>query len=179
MATPRQMTDHTLDAVKGWMPGNMGSIDCSGKLSASVTIDPVYAGRVVHKNDANEFEMGVVGTQMAIFLLQNSDDSDVSNAGGNLWQSISSRGTMSGLVAIGGYELADTEFDSTLTYHVNDPLRAIASNSSATTGGRLTNASFTFGTTAYVGVVSKLPTLNSDKVNVITFWAVYAPAATL
>jgi len=61
----------------------------------------------------------------------------------------------------------EAEFDSAQTYHVNDPLRAIASNSSATTGGRMTNAGFTFGTTAYVGVVSKLPTLNSDKVNVI------------
>lgn len=175
MAAPRQMFDHTLDAVKGWLPGNMASLDCHGKLSADVTVDPVYAGRVVHKNDDEEFELGVVGTQMAIFLLQNSDDPDVANEGGDDFQAIAPRGNQSGLVATGGYEVASTEYDRDQTYHVNDVLRAIKSNSNATTGGRLTNAGFTLGTTAGVGVVSKLPAKNSHKKYVITFWTAYIP----
>lgn len=175
MAAPRQMFDHTLDAVKGWLPGNMASLDCSAKLSANVTIDPVYAGRVVHKNADGEFEMGVTGTQMAIFLLQNSDDPDVQNEGGDDFQAIAPTGVMSGLVATGGYEVATTEFDSAQTYAINDVVRAVASNSNATTGGRLTNASFTLGTTAGVGVVSKAVAQNSHKKNVLTLWTAYIP----
>jgi hypothetical protein len=157
------------------MPGNMASLDCVGKLSAEVTIDPVYAGRVVHKNDDNEFEMGATGTQMPIFLLQNSDDPDVKNQGGDDFQAISPSGNMSGLVATGGYEVATTEYDQDQTYHVNDAIRAVASNSNATTGGRLTNASFTLGTTAGVGIVSKLPAKNSHKKYVITLWTAFIP----
>lgn len=175
MATPRQMFDHSLDAVKGWMPGDMASLDCAAKLSANVTVDPVYAGRVVHKNDDEEFELGVTGTQMAIFLLQNSDDPDVAKDTGDDMQGISPTGVMSGLVATGGYEVASTEYDQDQTYHVNDVLRAVASNSNATTGGRLTNASFTLFTNAGVGVVSKLPAKNSHKKYVITFWTAYIP----
>ena len=147
----------------------------SAPLSANVTIDPVYAGRVVHKNDDEEFEMGVTGTQMAIFLLQNSDDPDVKNDGGDDFQAIAPRGNMSGIVATSGTELATTEYDQAQTYHVNDVLRAVASNSNATTGGRLTNAGFTLGTNAGVGVVSKLPKKNSHKKYVITLWPAYIP----
>lgn len=175
MAATRQMFDHTLDAVKGWMPGNMASLDCSAKLSANVTVDPVYAGRVVHKNDDGEFELGCVGMQMAIFLRQNSSDFDVSPDTGDDYQGISPTGVMSGLVATGGYEVATTEYDRDQTYHVNDALRAIASNSNATTGGRLTNAGFTLGTTAAVGVVSKLPAQNSHKKYVLTLWTAFIP----
>lgn len=175
----RQMFDHTLDALKGWLPGNMGSLDKSAKLSAEVTVDPVYAGRVAHLNDAGEFELGVTGTMMPIFLTQNSDDPDVRNPSTGLddFQEISSRGNMSGLVATGGYEVESTEYDSAQTYHVNDVLRAVASNSNATTGGRLTNASFTLGTTAGVGVVSKTPAKNSHRKYVIRLWPAYIPGA--
>lgn len=173
MATPRQMVDHSLDAVKGWIPGNMGSVDKHAPLSANVTIDPVYQGRVVHLNSSGEFEMGCTGNQMAIFLLQSSDDSDVQNEGGDSWEAVTSTGTMSGLVAIGGYELASTEFDTDQTYAYNEPLRAVASNSNATTGGRLTNAGIVLGTNAVCGIVSKPAALNSHKKSVLTFWSVF------
>lgn len=175
MARVRMSYDHTLDAVKGWMPGNMGALDNSGRLSGNVTIDPVYAGRVVHRNDAGEYEMGVTGTQMAIFLFQNSDDTDVNNEGGTDWQPISPTGVMSGFVATGAYEVATTEFDDTQTYHVNDPLRATASNSNASTGGVITNAGVAVHTNAVIGVVSRLPEMNCHKKRVITLWPVYCP----
>lgn len=178
MANPRLMFDHSLDAIKGWLPGDFGSLDTEGKLSANVTISHVYEGRVVHKNDDNEFEMGCTGTQMAVFIRQNSDDFDVANDGGDEWQAISSRGTMTGLVATGGTELASTEYDQDQTYHVNDPLRAVASNSNATTGGRLTNQGITLGTNAICAVVSRVPAKNSHKKWVLTFWPVYCPGQT-
>lgn len=178
MAAPRMMYEHVLDAKKGWIPGNMGSLDKSAKLSANVTIDPVYAGRVAHVDDSDQFQMGVTGSQMAVFLLQNSDDADVSNPGGNNWTAISSQGIMSGIVATSGTELASSEYDSSQTYHVNDLLRAVQSNSNATTGGRLTNAGVTLGTTACCGVVSKVPYTDHNGTSVVQFWPVYVPGTT-
>lgn len=176
MATPRQQTDHTLDCVKGGLPSNMGLLDNFAPLSANVTIDPVYAGRVVHRNDDEEYEMGCTGTQMAIFLNQNSDDSDIDVGGGDVWTDvIPGRGNMSGVVATAGLEIATTEYDTAQDYHMNDPLRAVASNSNATTGGRLTNAGVTLGTNAICGIVSKLPALNSHRVSVLTLWPVFCP----
>jgi hypothetical protein len=173
----RQMTDHTLDVLKGWLPGNMGSLDKSAKLSANVTVDPVYAGRVGHLNSEGEFELGATGTQMPIFFTQNSDDTDVNNpnTGGDDFAAITSRGTMSGVVATGGYEIETTEFDSAQTYAVNDIVRAVASNSNATTGGRITNASFTLFTNAGVGVVSKAVYQNCHRKNVLRLWTAYIP----
>lgn len=184
MARPRNMFDHTLDAVKGWVPGNMGSVDFAAKLSANVTIDPVYQGRVVHLNSAGEFEMGCVGDQMAIFLMQNSDDTDVESSGSNDDQQTFPRRVMQGLVAIGGYELASTEFDTDQTYAPNDSLRAIASNTVAATGGRLTNqgvvkvASASASTaTAVCGRVSRGVKTNTHRKSVLYFWPVHIPGA--
>lgn len=183
MPNPRQMFDHTLDAPKGWF--HMAALDFPAKLSADVSIT-AYAGRCVHLNADGEFEMGVVGDQMGIFLLQNSDDSDVSNSGGTLWYPIGPTGTINGLVATGAYMLETTEFDPDQDYLPNEHLRAIASNSNQTTGGRLTNqgvvkvASASAATaTAVVGVVAIPPRKRqSDRHEVLAFWPIYLPGAT-
>jgi hypothetical protein len=182
-----QMFDHTLDAVKGWF--HMAALDFTAKLSSNVTIT-AYAGRCVHLNSDGEFEMGVQGNQMPIFLLQSSTDSDVSNAGGTLWYPISPSGNLTGLVAKGAYELETTEFDGNQTYAPNDYLRAVASNSDQTTGGRLTNQSVvtlenstslssSTNPTAVVGVVSRAKRKRqSDRNYVLSFWPIYKPGKT-
>ena len=81
MANPSQMFDNTLDAVKGWF--HEAALDHSGVLNASVTIDPVPQGRVVHLDAAGTYSMGVTAAFMPIFLLNSSDDPDVANAGGD------------------------------------------------------------------------------------------------
>jgi hypothetical protein len=166
---------HSLDALKGWLPGNMGAVDKNAQLSANVTIYPVYAGRVVHLNSVGQFEMGAVGNQMPIFLRQNSTDPDVYPVSDNGSISVVTTGIMAGLVAIGAYELSSTEFDTTQTYHYNDYLRATASNTNASTGGLLTNQSITLYTNNICGVVSAPPALNENSVSVISFWPVYLP----
>lgn len=171
MVASRQSFDHALDTPKGWF--EMAALDFSAKLSANVTIDPVYAGRCVHLNSDGEFEMGVTGHQMGIFLLQNSDDPDVATGGPSDAQGTIPAGDMSGLVAKGAYELETTEFDDDQDYAPNDGLRAIADNSNATTGGRLTNAGVTFGTTAVVGIVSKGAYTNSHNKRALVFWPVW------
>lgn len=192
MAAPSQMYTHTLNPLKGW-PRDSG-LDFIGTLSAAVTcLDPYPAGRCVHVRSITAaaygpgtsgglpvFGTGVKGTQMGIFLLQGSGDFDVSNPGGTDFYAVAPKGVMSGLVATGAYELETTEYNTALTYTVNEPLRAIADDttvSSTVDGGRLTNASVTVGTTAYVGVVSRGTYTNAYGKSVLAFWPVYAPGS--
>lgn len=172
MPTPRQSFDHKLDAIKGWF--DLNSLDFAAKLSANVTFDTVFAGRVVHRNTDGEFEMGVAGTQMAIFLRQSSDDPDVANDGGDQWKGTIPNGVMSGLVATGGYELESTEFDTTLDYASNDVLKATADNADEDVGGVLSNDAVVY-TDAVCGVVSRGVLTNVHKKQVLAFWPVYLP----
>ena len=183
MATPRQMFDHTLDAIKGWF--HMAALDFTAKLSSNVTIDVVYAGRCVHINSDGEFELGCTGSQMPIFLLQNSDDNDVANSGGTKWYPIGPSGNITGLVAKGAYELETTEFDSANTYAPNEYLRCKSSSNSSTDGGLLTNSGVSTlenggsNPTAIVGVVSRgVRKRQSDRNDVLAFWPIYKPGKT-
>lgn len=180
MAAPRKMTAHTLEAPKGWPSPH--AVDFQAKLSANVTIDPVFAGRVVHLNADGEFEMGVSGTQMAMFLFQNSDDPDVKNDGGDpetevdVWVAIAPTGKINALVAAGAYELASTEYLSAdeASLVPNAVLTAGTSNSVSGTGGVLALA--TLGTHNICGVVSRGVKTNSHLKKEVYFWPVWFPA---
>lgn len=127
---PRLTTSHELNPIKGWP--SQTAVDFSAKLSANVTVDPVYAGRVGHLNSDGEIELGLpdddLGAYMALFLFQNSDDPDVRNYGGNpaefagAWVAAAPSGNLMGLVAAGAYELETTEFDQDEEYAPNDAL---------------------------------------------------------
>lgn len=191
MATPVQMTQHTLTALKGWLPSDMSALDYTAKISANVTVDPVYSGKCVHLNDVGEFEMGCPnGTAaakkitMPLFVFQSSNDPDVSNPGGITgsvndapggWMGISSRGYITGLVATGGYELETTEFDSTDTYVPNNSLKSAGSNSVAATS-QLTKG--TCYVDPIVGIVSRVPYTNSHRRPALAFWPYVLPPTT-
>lgn len=201
MAAPRQMTAHTLEAPHGWP--SQAAVEYSAPFDAtqlsSVSGNVAFAGRCVHVAADGEYEFGVTGRQMPIFLYQNSDDPDVSNDGGNpatdphVWVG-AVRKHISGLVAAGAYELATTEFDTSLTYGVNDLLYA-ATGTTLATCGVLTNAgisSAVWPAVAAVGVVSRgrTPTAvnaaqqypagvkNAHKVHELFFWPQYLPGMT-
>lgn len=181
MATaPNLITEKGLDVKKGWF--QMAALDYDAKLSSAVTFD-VPRGRVVHVDSAGDFRPGVHKTGVAIFLLNGSAEADVSNPGttasGNfMHRAIAPTGKMSGLVATGGYEIASTEFDSSLTYVPGELLTATQSVSNATTGGRLTNASVTQFTTPVCGVVSSGKAKNHNGVYALSFWTAWLPGAT-
>lgn len=194
MTRPRDAYKHTLSPIKGWMPKY--NLTKAAKLSGDVTIDPVFAGRVVHLDAIGEFAMGCVGHQMPIFLMDASDDPDVGAVGGDNDQPvIPSEMRMVGIPGIAGIELSTTEFDTAQDYAPNDPLRAIADNTNATTGGRLTNqgvvkvASATpASATAICGIVSgglingvtvaDGTIVDSHKQTCLVFWCCYQPGAT-
>lgn len=187
---PSLMFEHALSHPKGWFEPS--ALDFVAKLSPNVTIQ-AFGGRVVHVNAAGEFEMGVSGTKMAIFLLQADTDYDVSNpgrtgAGNFMHQAISPTGAQSGLVATGGYELESTEFDTApaSAYAPNHLLTALASNTVQATGGVLSNDRAGAGgssglvrqyTDAVCGCVSRGQFKNEHNTDVLAFWPVYLPAA--
>lgn len=187
---PSMMFEHALTAKKGWFEPS--ALDFDAKLAPAVTI-VAYGGRVVHVNAAGEFEMGISGTQMAIFLLQADTDYDVSNPGITgtglfMHQAVSPTGKQSGLVATGGYEIETSEFDKTphTPYAANHLLTALASNTVQSTGGVLSNDRAGAGgssglvrqyTDAACGCVSRGQSKNEHGVDVLTFWSIYLPAA--
>jgi len=180
------MTAHTLEAPKGWPSPH--AVDFAAKLSANVTVDPVFAGRCVHVNDAGEYELGVPTAApaagkiyMPVWLFQNSDDPDVSNDGGITgsesdepggWMAVAPTGVIMGLVGAGSYELETTEFEpeSSLgsSYAPNDSLTAINANTNAVTGGRMTKG--IPYTDPIVGIVSRAVFVNSHRKNSLGFW---------
>ena len=177
MVAPSLMFEHGLDVAKGWFEPS--ALDFSAKLSDNVIFE-VPRGRVVHLNSSGEFEMGVATTEMGIFLLNGSEDFDVSNPGITpsglfMHQAISPAGNMSGLVATGAYEIESTEFLTSLTYAPNELLTAGSSNTVEATGGLLTNAAVTLYTTPVCGVVSRGEFTNANGVSVLAFWPVFLP----
>lgn len=191
MPVPRQMTAHTLEAPKGWPSPHAVDFQAAFDATAlgSISGGVVYAGRVVHLNNSGDFELGVTGTQMPLFLFNNSDDFDVENPGGDpatvagAWVAIAPTGKMLALVAKGAYELASTEFLNTTTYNPNDLLYAPTGTTLATSGVLTkTGGSGAYPGTSAVGVVSRGRTTssanNSHGVAELYFWPVYLPAHT-
>lgn len=180
MPAPDLLTEHGLDVKKGWF--DMAALDYAAKMSASVTFS-LPRGRVVHVNSSGDFLPGAHKTCPAVFLLNGTDDADVSNPGttasGNFMHyAIAPTGKMSGLVATGGYEISSTEFDTTRTYTPGDLLSATRTASPASTDGKLTNNSVTQFVTPVVGVVSSGAGANHNGIQALSFWCVWLPGAT-
>jgi hypothetical protein len=199
---PMMMFQHCLDELKGWPDESALDYDAflapSGTNSAApapplyVNVAPVYGGACVHVNSLGQFVLGVGPTDMAIFLLQGSQELDVGNPGGNNWTPIAPTGKMSGLVATGAYELETTEFDPTVACTTFLPGMQLTSPlETAITGTDLTSAGKLFAQTNWPGgtagtavkgtanpvcaVASRIGHINHNKVPVVSFWPVYVP----
>lgn len=175
MAVPKLITSKGMDVKKGWF--DMSSLDYSAKLSPSVS-NEVPAGRVVHVDSSGNFVPGAHKTNIAIFLIQGSEDADVVNQGGDvsdpsvfLHVPVRPSGNMSGLVATGGYEIATTEFDKARSYTPGDLL-------TADTNGVITNNNVVQFVNPVVGVVSSgKVNRNHNNVPALSFWCCWLPGS--
>ena len=171
MVAPRQMTAHTLNALKGWPSPH--ALDFAAELSESIAGAnlPVLSGTVVRLNASGKYELGV-GTAkvMPLFLFNNSDDPDVQNDGGDaatekgVWVEVTPSGKAMALVATGAYELTSTEFVAD-TYAPNDALTA---GTAGATAGHL--AKGTMYTDMIVGIVSRGEVDNGYGSDALAFW---------
>jgi hypothetical protein len=125
MSTPAQIFDHELNPVKGW-GADINVVDKVAALSS--TSSAITEGDVCSLNASGEMQLGLASQGMAIFAMNSSTDFDVIGDDGNITgmrnDSDEIAASMSGLVAIGGYELETTEFDTTETYAPNTLLTA-------------------------------------------------------
>ena len=162
MATPRQMTSRTLNALKGWP--QMNAVDFHTEFDSSVSANlPVNSGTVVSLNAAGKYVLGVGNNAvMPMFLFANSDDPDIVNDGGDpstdvgAWVGITPTGQAMALVAVGAYELVSTS---------NDALTAAASGGDI---GKLVAG--TMYTNMIVGIVSRGVVDNGYGHNALAFW---------
>ena len=184
MAVPTQMFTNTLDAIKGWF--HEAALDHSapfagGQEVAGGVAQEYKPGMVASLNSSDQLVLGCDGNSVAIFLLNSEDDPDVANAsfaGSGEWVSIGPSGTLSGLVATGGYELESTEYDDAV-YNPGDPLFSKVTTNALC--GLLQKG--TVYSDAIVGVVSKKQVAsgssghvkNSHGQSVLRFWTVWLP----
>lgn len=113
---------HSLGGRKNW-PGT-SAVDAQGAVASTDTAYCI-AGRAAHLNSSGQFEAGVKGFQMPVFLTKSPSSFDVAtDAHNSFGGSAIPRGNLAGLVAIGGFELETTEFDGSTNYAPNAPLKA-------------------------------------------------------
>ena len=196
---PRQMTEHSLNAVKGWPSPH--AVDYSATFLAGTGGNSglhdtfvAFSGSVVSLTAAGKFVYGVVDGAMPMFLFQNSDDPDVANDGGDAlvtsgaWTAVAPTGKMMALPAGGAYELATTEVKGTIANFVpNDLLAVVATNGDAgnhADRGKVEEMAWDLTGNAgtmrdVVGVVSRVGAANSHGKDEVSFWPVYLPLSNI
>jgi len=168
MSTPAQMYDHELNPTKGWP--SPYAVD---KAAEIILEDGVvaYRGQVVSLNSNAKFQLGLECGAMPIFLLNTSTDYDVVGDDYNLVGNGSGVPNMSGLVAIGGYEVESTEFDNAETYAPND---AVTAGEPGADDAGVIKPGVAY-TDTICGVVSDGTLENEFKKTVLRFWPVWLP----
>jgi len=182
---PRQMTDHMLDALKGWPNPYAVDFVAAYKAADIVTLQgaglDVYAGRVVSLDVNGNFVYGIADYEMPMFLFNSLADPDVSNSGGDpagtaadggSWVPVVPTGKLTALVAVSGLELESTEYVAG-SHVLNGWLTAVKGTTAAS--GKLVIVAQ--GAAACCGVTSRLPHTNSHGKSVISFWPVFKPKA--
>jgi hypothetical protein len=171
-----QMYDHELNPLKGWV-GDRG-MALEKVLPVSGGNNEVYAGCVVHVNSSNQFQLGVVETnvltycRVPCFAFQNESDFDVNSDLGNI-----SGGYLMALCCLGDFELESTEFATGQTYVPGTYLTADDAGANAT--GELTPG--TLSTHVIVGIVSQTGSNsngsfpNEHGQNFLRFWTWFLP----
>ena len=173
MATPRAMTEYTLNALKGWPQPY--PVDFTAYLDETLPEDelPVLPGTVVSLTPTGKFTLGVGTTSvMPLFLFTASDNSLVSYAGGDPATNANASVPMMGgtaplmaLVANGSLELVSTAFVSGV-YAPNAKLTAALSGDP--NPGKL--AVGTIYEDMIVGVVSRGVVDNGYGHQALAFW---------
>lgn len=174
---PRQMTEYTLNALKGWP--QPAAVDFHTEFASTVfaIVDEVMPGACVHINNSGQYELGVGSLRvMPMFMFNGSHDPDVRNEGGDpstkkgVFIGINPTGQAMSLVAVGAYELVSTEYVTGETYTPNTHLTSAVSGADA---GKLVPGTPYDDTIC--GVVSRGIVDNGYGFEAVAFWPWYIP----
>ncbi len=173
MAAPRNMTEFTLNALKGWP--QPAAVDFNTTFDDTIVTE-VLPGSVVHLGPAGTYILGVGELAvMPMFTFNGSLDPDVVNEAGDpstdrgVFVPINPTGQAMALVAVGAYELVSTEFVDD-TYAPNDHLTSDLTGGNA---GKLKKGDVYDDT--IVGVVSRGLVDNGYGFEGLAFWPWYIP----
>jgi len=175
----KEMYLHELNPVKGWWDEH--ALD-----KAAVVVlgqdEVVQKGQVMTLAATRKFQLGLACNAMPVFAFNTSTDQDAvmeagsmvgpSNGGAAYDDDVAS---MTGLVAIGGYELESTEFDDAETASLVPNAFLTAGLPGAADAGVLKLG--TPFTDTICGVCSDGYLVNEAKVGVIRFWGYFLPVA--
>ena len=170
MATPKQMFDNRLNALKGWP--SQYALDKSLPIADGEV--GIVSGKVLHVDPTTgSFKLGLPGNEMPVFCWTSADDFDaIGGDDGNISLYGNKKGT-NGLVATGSYELSTTEF-VTGTYLPNTPLAVDDGATVAADKGSVKPGAFY--TDAVCGIVSDGQSNNAHGKAVVAFWSYFLPA---
>lgn len=166
-----QMFDHRLNPIKGWP--SPYALDKAAQVANAEAEQGIRAGMVIHIDPVTSmFKRGLPGKQVPIFawndyLAFDAQGGDEGNL--NLYGNMKG---MSGLVALGSYELQTTEFVAGQTYAPNTPLTV--ENAATEDQGKVKPGEFYADTIC--GVVSDGQIKNAQGVDVVTLWSYFLPS---
>lgn len=174
-AAPFQMTEFTLNALKGWP--QPAAVDFNTTFDDSIDVD-VLAGSCVSLSSIGTYVLGVGDLAvMPMFMFNSSFDPDVVNPAGDpatdrgVFVPINPTGQAMALVAVGAYELVSTAFVADLDYPPNTHLTSTQSPDA--NAGLLQPG--TLYTNTIVGVVSRGIVDNGYGFEAVAFWPWYIP----
>jgi hypothetical protein len=171
MATPAQMYDHRLNPLKGWP--SPYALDKANAVGSATEEQGIRAGMVMHIDAATQlFKRGLPGNQVPIFAWNDYVHFDAMGGDdGNISLQGNMKG-MSGLVALGAYELQTTEFVTGQTYSANTPLTV--QNAATDDLGKVMPGNFYAD--AICGIVSDGQSTNANGSSVVAFWSYFLPS---
>lgn len=171
MSAPRQMTERTLNALKGWP--QPAAVDYTAEFDSSITAE-VPPGACVHLNPSGKFALGVGALDvMPLFTFNGSRDPDVVNEAPDpattkgAYVPINPTGQAMALVANGAYELVSTHF-VTASAASFVPNALLTSPLTGDDAGRLDIGEKYVDT--IVGIVSRGVTDNGWGYDAVAFW---------
>lgn len=174
MATPNQMFDHRLNPIKGWP--SPYALDKAKEVGQATAEQGVRAGMVIHIDAVTgKFMRGLPGNQVPIFAWNDFLAFDAQGADNGNTALYGNMKGLSGLVALGAYELQTTEFVAGNHYHPNTALTV--ENGAGADLGKVKPGQYYVDTV--VGVVSDGKSTNVQGVDVVTFWSYFLPSQTL
>ena len=170
MTAPAQMFDRRLNPLKGWP--SPYALDKAKEMTIG---ENTKAGMVMHIDPVTaRFKRGLPGRQIPIFAWNSEGDFDIGSVDdGNISNYGNTKG-LSGLVALGAYEVETTEFVLGQTYAPNQELKVNDGVDNPLDKGKIEPGEYY--TNTIVGVVSDGKKTNSYGRECVALWTYFLPA---
>ena len=170
MSNPSMSFDHKVRIASG--PVEPHTLQLGAVVAAAATFK---AGSIVSRNSDGEIIAGCANDKMPLFAINGALDLDVVSEGSDYagGQGVSG-GNVNTYVAVGGYELFTSEYDTATDNDYTFDAKLIACTATANVG-KVKIAPFDYSNYLVCGVVSRGVDPDQYGKNVLYFWPTYLP----